>query len=320
MGDRAMRSDRYRIHAAALRYFDAVRRAGSIREAARRLNIASSAVNRQILSLEAEVGALLFDRLPGGLKLTAAGEILAHHVIGVLRDAERMRSELDALRGLHTGQVELVTLEGACHHIVPRAIAAMAARYPRVTVGVTILGTEAIPAAIANGDADLGLAFEVPPQPELRRIAATRFRLGAVVAPDTPLAGAARVTFNDLREHPLILPKANFANRAQVQPAMVRAGMLSRGRYEAGSIELMKQLVLRGLGVALMTRVGVEAELAAARLVHVPLWQGRGFIQSELGVYARADTPLPIAAAAFAHGLSVTLDGSAGSGADAAAG
>lgn len=309
-----MRTDRYRIHAAALRYFDAVRRAGSIREAARRLNIASSAVNRQILSLEAEVEAPLFDRLPGGLKLTAAGEILAHHVIGVLRDAERVRSELDALRGLHTGQVELVTLEGACHHIVPRAIAAMAARYPRVTVGVTILGTEAIPAAIANGDADLGLAFEVPPQPELRRIAAARFRLGAVAAPGSPLAGAARVSFNDLRDHPLILPKANFANRGQLQPAMVRAGMMSRGRYEAGSIELMKQLVLRGLGVALMTRVGIEAELAAARLAHIPLWQGRGFIQSELGVYARADTPLPIAAAAFAHNLSLTLDGPAGTG------
>ena len=55
-----------RIHAAALLYFDAVRRAGSIREAARRLNVASSAVNRQILKLEAEVGAPLFDRLPGG--------------------------------------------------------------------------------------------------------------------------------------------------------------------------------------------------------------------------------------------------------------
>jgi len=102
-----------RIHAAALNYFDAVRRAGSIRAAARRLNVASSAVNRQILSLEAEVGTQLFHRLPGGLKLTAAGEILAHHVITVLRDAERAESELDALHGLRAGVVELVTLEGS---------------------------------------------------------------------------------------------------------------------------------------------------------------------------------------------------------------
>jgi len=54
---------RLRIHASAMLYFDAVRRAGTIREAARRLNVASSAVNRQILKLETEIGAQLFERL-----------------------------------------------------------------------------------------------------------------------------------------------------------------------------------------------------------------------------------------------------------------
>ncbi|MDJ0929774.1 LysR family transcriptional regulator [Breoghania sp.] len=73
-----------RIHSSALQYFDAVRRAGFIREAARRLNVAPSAVNRQILRLEAEIGTALFDRNPSGVTLTSAGEILAHHVIVVL--------------------------------------------------------------------------------------------------------------------------------------------------------------------------------------------------------------------------------------------
>ena len=75
-----------RIHAPALQYFDVVRRAGSIREGARRLNVASSAVNRQILKLEDEIGAALFERLPSGLRLTLAGEVLAQHVTIVLRD------------------------------------------------------------------------------------------------------------------------------------------------------------------------------------------------------------------------------------------
>ncbi|MGV8378248.1 LysR family transcriptional regulator, partial [Pseudomonas aeruginosa] len=76
-------------------------------EAARRLNVASSAVNRQILKLEDEIGAPLFDRLPGGLRLTGAGEIFARHVTVVLQDMERVRSELDALQGLRTGHVEV---------------------------------------------------------------------------------------------------------------------------------------------------------------------------------------------------------------------
>src|SRR5258708_13787934 len=99
-----------RIHSPAIRYFDAVRKAGSIREASRRLNVASSAVNRQILKLEAEIGAPLFDRLPGGLKLTAAGETVARHVIAVLQDLERARSDVDALSGARTGHIMVATV------------------------------------------------------------------------------------------------------------------------------------------------------------------------------------------------------------------
>jgi len=298
-----MKDPRVRIHAASLHYFDAVRRAGSIRAAARRLNVASSAVNRQILALEAEVQSPLFDRLPGGLKLTAAGEILAHHVIGVLRDAERVQSELAALRGLETGHVDIVTLEGVCHRILPAAIAAAHLRSPRVTISVGILSTEDIPRAIVEGEAHLGLAFEVRRRPDLRLIAARKFRLGAVVLPGSPLAREASLSVGALREHRLILPKANFANRLQLQSALDPEKFAAAGRTEVGSIDLMKQLVLRGLGVGLMTVVGLEDEVESGRLIHVPLRQGRGYLESELGLYARADTALPLAAEMFAQHL-----------------
>jgi DNA-binding transcriptional LysR family regulator len=72
-----------------------IRRCGSIREASRRLYVASSAVSRQLAILEYEVGASLFERLPGRLKLTAAGEIFASHVISVLQDEQRLMRELD---------------------------------------------------------------------------------------------------------------------------------------------------------------------------------------------------------------------------------
>ncbi|HEY8612569.1 MAG TPA: LysR family transcriptional regulator [Roseomonas sp.] len=293
-----------RIHAPAIPYFDAVRRAGSIREAGRRLNVASSAVNRQILRLEEELGAKLFDRLPGGLRLTAAGEVLAQHVGTVLRDAERTRGELDALHGLRTGHVELVTLEGLCHRVVPEALAALGARQPRVTVSTGILGSAEIPDAILSGDAHLGLAFEVRRRPGLRQIAVARVGLGAVLPPDSPLARRAALGLADCDGMPLILPRGNFANREQLDALLQgREGV----RYEAGSVELMKQMVLRGLGIAFMTRVGLEAELEAGRLAHVPLRQGRAPIHSDLGLYARAEAVLPAAASGFAQHLSEAM-------------
>jgi DNA-binding transcriptional LysR family regulator len=288
-------------------YFDAVRRAGTIREAARRLNVASSAVNRQILKLETEIGAQLFERLPTGLWLTAAGEVLAHHVITVLRDAERARFELDALQGLRIGHVDLVTLEGLCHRIVPDAIIALQVRHPRVTVSTAILASSDIPTAITSGEAHLGLAFEVQRHAALRQLAKARLELGAVMPPTSPLASKLTITLGECGGYPLIVPKENFANRGQLDPLLVRANMTGQIQSEAGSIELMKQLVVRGLGIAFMTRVGLETELQAGHLVHVPLQQNRTPIYSELGLYARADTALATAAEAFALHLAHSL-------------
>ncbi|MBE9604317.1 LysR family transcriptional regulator [Acetobacteraceae bacterium H6797] len=289
-----------RIHAPALLYFDAVRRAGSIREAARRLNIASSAVNRQILKLEEEVGVPLFDRLTGGLKLTAAGEVIAHHVTTVIRDLERASSVLDALQGLETGHVEVATLEGLCHRVLPSALAEVRARHARLSIGIGIMETSRIPAAIIEGDVHLGLAFEVRRQPELRQIAMVRLKLGAVMLPGSALARRPFATLRDCLDQPLILPKMNFANRDQLHPLFFQSKLRERGQYEAGSIEMMRQLVLSGAGTAFMTRAGLETALERGELVHVPLHhQGRP-VHSELGLYARADTALPVAAEAVA--------------------
>lgn len=94
----------------AITYFDAVRRHGSVREAARQLGTAASAVNRQILKFEAELGVALFERLSAGMTLTPAGEIVARHAMAVLQDEHRTLSELDALQGLRRGKVEVVAV------------------------------------------------------------------------------------------------------------------------------------------------------------------------------------------------------------------
>lgn len=306
-----------RIHAPALHYFDTVRRAGSMREAARQLSIASSAVNRQILKLEAELGTPLFDRLPAGLQLTAAGAVLAQHVTMVLRDLERAGSALDALEGLQVGHVAIATLEGLCHRILPETLAAAHARHPRLSFGISILDTGRIPAAILEGEAHLGLAFEVRAQAGLRPLAQARLRLGAVMRADSPLAGRRAVTLRDCLAQPLILPKANFANRDQLHPLFFQSRLRDGGQFEAGSVEMMKQLALRGLGIAFMTRIGLEAALEAGDLVHVPLQHQRRPVVSRLGLYARADTALPVAADAAAQMLAATMR--AAEAADAAA-
>jgi DNA-binding transcriptional LysR family regulator len=281
-----------RIHAPALLYFDAVRRAGSIREAARRLNVASSAVNRQILKLEQEVGTPLFDRFGGGVKLTSAGEALARHVLVVLQDLERARSDILELKGARAGHVGIAAVEGVSASLLPTLVRLLNARAPRLQITAESMGSEAIPRAVAEGDHDVGIAFALRRHPELRQVALVRFKLGAVMTPDHPLASRASVTLAECLAHSLILPIGDLSIGRLLAPAIEKLASPLRPIVRSSSIELMRELAESGVGLAFQTRFGLEGRIAEGKLVHVPLDAG-GPIWSDLGVYVRAGRALP---------------------------
>jgi len=302
-----MLNRKLRIHAPAIYYFDMVRRCHSIREAARRLNVASSAVNRQILKLEDEMGATLFERLPGGLRVTAAGEILTRHITLLLQDVERVRGELDGLHGVQTGHVEIATVEGATVELLPAALKRMRERYPEVTIGVTVQGSQSIPGAVVNGQADLGLAFALPRSSETIQVCVGHFRLGALMTPTHALAGESQVSYGQCCEHGVIQAKSELSVHHLIAPLHKRAAP-NKALLHSNSMELARQLARQQLGIAFQTRIGIEADLARGELLHIPL-SDQGGIFSDLGVYARKDRDLPVAVQALAHllGEEITL-------------
>ena len=126
--------DRARLlYSPAMRYFAAVAEHGAIRAASRELNVASSAVNRQILWLEDSLGVPLFERVGRRLQLSPAGEILLRHVTHVLRDFEQTTSELDALKGLKRGIVRIASVESVATELLSdlaRLIRQVLSRHP----------------------------------------------------------------------------------------------------------------------------------------------------------------------------------------------
>ena len=101
-------------HLRFLKYFDEVARAGSIRQAAERLHVAPSAVNRRIQDLEEELGVPLFERLPRGMRLTSAGELFVQYVRSRASALDEVRSEIEELQGLRRGSVKVVASQ-YCH-------------------------------------------------------------------------------------------------------------------------------------------------------------------------------------------------------------
>ena len=281
-----------RIHSSAIRYFDAVRRAKSIREAARQLNVASSAVNRQILKLEEEVGAPLFDRLSSGLVLTAVGEALARHVITVLQDLERTGSDIEDLHGARAGHITLAVVESVAASILPDIVDQIRAGAPRTTFTIMVMGSFDIPSAIASGAADVGVAFALRKSPDLHQVFVSRFRLGAVVKPDHPLARNKTVALAACLGFPLILPTPDLSITNVLEPVLSNGPSFLSPTITSGSIELMQDLVVRGHGVAFQTTIGLEHRLTEGSLVHIPI-DANGPLWSDLGIYTRSGRLLP---------------------------
>jgi DNA-binding transcriptional LysR family regulator len=286
------------IHYRAIGYFEAVRQCGSIREAARQLGVAASAINRQVLKFESDAGMKLFERLPEGMKLTPAGEIFARHAIAVLQDEKRLAGEFDALRGLRRGEVTVAAAESLNAAFLPLLIGRMAAKYPGIEMRIRTAGSNEIPALLTAGQADLGLAFSLAPHADLTQVAYARFRLGAVMRPDHPLAAERQVTFNACAAHRLILPSPELSIHTLLERQLRRFRGKLDVRAEVNSLELMRNLTLELNAISFQGSIGLETELASSRLVHVPLY-GSGALVTDLGVYVREGRTLPLALEAF---------------------
>jgi DNA-binding transcriptional LysR family regulator len=278
-------------------YFDAVRRHGSIREAARHLNLAASAINRQILNLEEELAMPLFERLPTGMSLTAAGELMARHAIAVLQDEKRVLSEFDALRGLRRGEITVIAAESLNASFLPSIIGQMHAKYPGIRINLRTAGSNDIPDALQKGEADLGLAFSLPRSPDMQQLAVGKFRLGAIMPPNHPLAEEAQdglISIAQCVRHKLILPSPDISVRSLLETPLKRFGDRLQILVEANSVSLMKDLAIRLGAVAFQARIGIEHELETKQLIFLPLTRP-GPVITEIGAYLRQGRSLPVA-------------------------
>ena len=258
------------LHGRLLRYIDEVARSGSIRKAGARLNVASSAINRHIIALEEEIGAPIFERLPHGLRLTAAGGVLIHHIRETLRAHEQALARIDSMKGLVRGEVTIATMGGLAANLLADAIAEFRVAHPWVKLNVKVLSRPAIAAALVAGEADLGVGYNLEATPRLTVAAEFVHRIGAVVAPDHPLAGNAQLRFGECLSYPIVAAEAGLSLR-DVLDLMIPAALEFRPVVETNSLELMKRLARDAPHVTFLNRADVDQELRAGLLAFVPI-------------------------------------------------
>lgn len=261
------------IHSAFIRYFNEVRRCGSIRQAARNLHVASSAVNRQILKFEDALGVPLFERTSRGLRLTGAGIILAEHVDRTLADAERTLAELKALQAREAGLVAIAGPESIIEHFLPPVLARFHAGFPK---GSTVFKaasdiTRRLPEMLGSGEIDIAVTFDPQPHAAVREVACRRLAVGAVMTPDHPLAAREQLALDDCAGYPLVLPDPTWPVRGLLDPLIQAAGLEDAVITSSNSVELLRLMIGSRLGIGFQTVVGVESQVAAGELMLVPV-------------------------------------------------
>lgn len=265
------------------------------------MHIATSAVSRQIQRLEDDLDIQLFERSPNGLTLTSAGESFARHAQVVLKDAERLYSDIDAIKGIQKGHIEIATVEGPSIELIPHVVKTFKTRFPNITVGLHVIGSADMPELIINGDVDIGLAFNIDHRRDLNQLWVQNYALGAVVAQDHPLAQKNKASLQECATYPLILSKKGLSIHKHLSSFI---GLIDSSHQviETNSVELSRKLALAGMGVAFQTVIGIEDDLVNQRLFHIPITRPN-IMNSELGVYVRANRTLPVAADHFVRAL-----------------
>lgn len=263
------------LHGRVLRYIDEVVRQGSIRKAAKKLNVAASAINRHILDVEAELDAPIFERLPRGLKLTSSGEILVAHIRETLSGQERVRAQIQSLRGLGRGEVTIATMASLAAGRLAEIVAAYRADFPQVDLTISVGDRPVVMEMVASGEADLAIAYNLPEDGRLQRAAEFAHHLGVALAPDHPLAARKTLRVTDCLDYPLVLADKTMSLRELVQQITPAQAKLTPA-VETNSMELMKRLARIAPHVTFLNRVDLDREIAAGELVFIPLTGAAG--------------------------------------------
>jgi len=243
-----------------LQIFATAARHLSYARTAEELHLSAPAVSMQIRQLEESIGLPLFERQGRGVRLTEAGERLLHHALRLLGEIKDAEAHLHALVNADEGAIS-VGLVSTAKYFMPKLLAQFAQQYPGVEVQFTVGNREVLLQRLQDNAIDLAVMGRPPVEIDACSEALAIHPYIMIAPPYHPLRDAVRFDLNELRHETFLLRETGSGSRS-VAEEMFRNHLFTPARaITMGSNETIKQAVIAGMGVSLLSMHTLPLEL-----------------------------------------------------------
>ncbi|MFJ3174509.1 LysR family transcriptional regulator [Streptomyces roseus] len=256
----------------ALELLLAVARVGSLSAAAKHMGITQPAASSRIRAMETRLGVALVDRSPRGSTLTAEGALVTDWARQVVEAAEAFDAGAQALRGRRDSRLRVAASMTIAEYLLPGWLIALRADRPDTAVSLHAGNSADVAQRVLAHEADLGFVEGLRVPDGLDSAVIAQDRLVVAVAPTHPWARRSKgIDAAELAGSPLILRERGSGTRQVLDAALAAAGGLAAPLLELASTTAVKSAAVSGAGPCVLSELALGDELAARRLVEVPV-------------------------------------------------
>ncbi|MEV0665638.1 LysR family transcriptional regulator [Actinomadura luteofluorescens] len=256
----------------ALELLLAVVRLGSVGRAAAELGVTQPAASARIRSMERQIGVALLERSPRGSRPTEEGALVAEWARQVVAAAEALDAGLDALRERRDGRLRVVASLTVAEYLMPGWLVTLKTVHPGVAVTLRTANSTVVAEQVRGGGADLGFVEGARTPAGLHGTVVATDRLVVVVGPRHPWARRrSGVPAAELARTPLVLREEGSGTREVLDRALASHGGTAPPLLQLASTTALKAAAVSGAGPVVVSDLAVDDEVAAGRLVCVPV-------------------------------------------------
>lgn len=244
-----------------LRVFEASARLGSFARAAQELHVAPPTASVQIKKLTQTVGLPLFEQIGKRIYLTDAGQRLYASCNDMFRVLGDLEQSLVDMRGLRSGHLRLAVTSTA-RYFVPRLLGAFVQRYPGIETSLQIHNESTLLDRLAKNEDDLYMFADAPDDREVVVQTILANPLVVLARSDHPLAREKDIAFHRFASEPFLMREAGSGTRRITLKLFEQHGLAPKIKMELSSNEAIREAILAGVGVSILSRYmfGLEAE------------------------------------------------------------